>query len=102
MMMRSLAASGALLLSANLIAQTDIRQGLVAYWPLDQIVDATTPELVNNLNMDVVNMDANNIVAGRRGSALSFDGVSQYAVRYSDLAEDTGLPIYRSRSYTVT
>ena len=91
-----------MLLSARLFAQTDIRQGLVAYWPLDTTDGTTTPELVAGLHMNVFNMDASNIVEGRRGSALSFDGSTEYAVRISDPAENTGLPIYSNPAYTIT
>lgn len=109
MLKRSILAAGALLCSANLLAQTDIRQGLVAYWPLDTVVDVfgdgttfTTPELVAGQDFDLIGMDATAVVEGRRANALNFNGTSQHAVRYHDLSVDTGLPIYRNRAFTVS
>jgi hypothetical protein len=101
MKMRTWMAGGALLLSANLIAQTDVRQGLVAYWPLDEIVDGVTPELVSGQHMQAVNMDASSVVAGKRGSALNFDGATQYTVLFSDPTANTGLPITQHRAFTI-
>jgi hypothetical protein len=101
---RLLGAGSALLFSASVLAQTEIRQGLVAYLPLDTVTpELTTPELVNTNDFLVVNMDANNLVPGHKGNALNFDGASQYAVRYHDLsAPDTGLPITRARNFTIS
>src|SRR4051812_45654695 len=101
---RILCAGSALLFGASVMAQTDLRQGLVAYLPLDTVNDdLTTPELVASNDFQVVNMDASSLVPGHKGNALSFDGLSQYAVRYHDLTgPDTGLPITRSRNFTIS
>lgn len=101
---RILCAGSALLLGASVMAQSDLRQGLVAYLPFDTVNDdLTTPELVNSNDFQVVNMDASSLVPGHKGSALNFDGLSQYAVRYHDLtAPNTGLPITRARNFTIS
>ncbi len=57
---------------------SDIRQGLVAYWPLDSTDGTVTPDMSpfgNSLNL--VNMTTANFVPGVRGNAASFNGTSQ-------------------------
>lgn len=82
---------------------TDIRQGLIAYWPLDSTDGLTTPDLSpygNHLNL--VNMDASNFVAGQRGNAAQFNGTDEILSRiYTPDPNLNGLPIYGRRYYTV-
>lgn len=106
MLKRTFLAAGVLLASANLLAQTDIRQGLVAYWPLNEVQDLgtgtyTTPDLVSGQDFDLINMDPTASVPGQRGNALVFDGLTQHAVRFHDLAANTGLPISRNPQFTI-
>jgi hypothetical protein len=80
----------------------DIRQGLVAYWPLDFTDGATTPDVTpfgNHLNL--ISMGVGNFIPGRYGNAATFDGASQMLSRIYTFGEDNGLPVYRARRYTV-
>jgi len=85
------------------IAQpADIRQGLVAYWPLDSTDGVTTPDATpfgNHLNL--IAMSGANFVPGRYGNAATFDGTSQLLSRIYTFGEDNGLPIYSARRYTI-
>lgn len=50
-----------------------ITRGLVSHWPLDEIQGTKTPDLVSGYDMDVVNLVAEDVVAGKNGNAFSFD-----------------------------
>jgi hypothetical protein len=95
--------AGALLLHGAAFAQTDIRQGLVAYWPLDEVNSGFTPDLVNGADMELFSMDETSLVDGHKSKALSFDGISQYAayVRY-DGDPAAMPPVYRSAKFTIS
>src|ERR1019366_4096001 len=75
----------------NLIA------GMLAYWPFNSISNSTSsPDLVSQNDMQLVNMSGANLVPGEFGNALSFDGSTQYGI------ETTGTPVYDlSTTYTV-
>ncbi len=91
-----------LTITLSAIAQpADIRQDLVAYWPMETHDGATTLDatpFANNLNVT----GAPTIGAGQRGNAFTFDGSSTYLAN-SHTADNaiTGLPIYRAGSYTI-
>lgn len=84
---------------------TDIRQGLVAYWPLegtDGVITADATPFGHHLSL--VGMDASRFVPGRFGNAASFNGSSTY-LRKDHSPDDypaTGMPIYRASRYTIT
>ena len=46
-------------------------------------------------------MDNSNVVPGRRGNALSFNGVDELAVRRHADGSSVGLPVYRHAEFTV-
>src|SRR6187551_679255 len=77
----------------------DIRQGAVAYWPLDVAVDGiTTPDATpyaNNLNI----VGTPVIDTGKFGNAFTFNGSSTYlSIAHSSDNSVTGLPIYPAGS----
>src|SRR5436190_2018603 len=81
---------------------SDIRQGLVAYWPLDSTDGTVTPDLSpfgNSLNL--IGMTSANFVPGVRGNAASFNGTSQLLSKIYTAGTDNGLPIYNARRYTI-
>ena len=47
---------------SNLNAQS-LRNGLVAYWPLDEVQGTKTPDLVNGYDMELNNLTAGDLVA---------------------------------------
>ncbi len=59
---------GALTLSA----QADLKEGLISYWPLDEVQGERTPDLVNGYNMNLDNLSDEDLVDGKFGQAFSF------------------------------
>jgi hypothetical protein len=81
-------------------AQVQLREGLVSYWPFNAIGGDTTPDVISGNNLYLYNMGETNLVAGRYGQALAFDGTSQLlAFNY---ARNPKLPIQAAKSHTVT
>jgi hypothetical protein len=80
-------------------AAADVRHGLVSYWPLDSVTGDTTPDLALGNDLQLFAMSEANLVPGRRGNAMTFDGSSQYLAHTH--AGANGLPIYNSGTYTV-
>jgi len=93
----------ALLLGLVTAQATDVRQGLVSYYPLDAISAdwATTLDQAGDNDLNLMALDPSTLVAGKRGQALSFDGASQYAWFTTQPDTDTGLPISRHAAFTV-
>jgi len=77
----------------------NLQKGLVAYWPLD-ILSTTTPDLSGNKNhLQAINLTAANVVPGKRGNAISFNGVNSLLMCFSK--NGIGLPAYSHTSCTV-
>ena len=62
--------------SSNLSAQ-GLSDGLIAYWPLDEIQGTKTPDLVNGYDMELSNLTSANVVDGQTGKAFSFSNAEQ-------------------------
>jgi hypothetical protein len=79
----------------------DIRQGLVAYWPLESHDDVTTPDATPFANtLTLVGVPT--VGAGQFGNAFTFNGTSTYLANlHTPDNAITGLPIYRAGSYTI-
>ena len=87
---------------ATAAAPIDIRQGLVAYWPLESTDGATSPDasaFANHLNLH--NMDASNFVPGKYGNAARFNGTDEMLQMIYTVGAGNGLPIHGARHYTV-
>ncbi|MEC8972936.1 MAG: hypothetical protein VX509_03395, partial [Verrucomicrobiota bacterium] len=54
-----------------------LKDGLIAYWPLDEVQGTKTPELVNGYDMQLTNLTADDVVEGRIGNAFSFSNERQ-------------------------
>jgi hypothetical protein len=83
----------------------DIRQGLVAYWPMETTDGVTTADAtVFGNHLSLVGMSAGNFVAGKFGNAASLNGSSTYLMMTHGVDDypAKGLPIYRAGSYTIT
>src|ERR1035437_2642356 len=62
-------------------AAPGVSSGLISYWPFDTVSTSPTtnsPDLYSQDNMMLNFMDSGNLVPGEFGSALSFDGATQY------------------------
>ncbi|MCB1095403.1 MAG: LamG domain-containing protein [Verrucomicrobiae bacterium] len=74
---------------------------LVAWWPLDEITDGKTPDAGGGgFDMEAKGgMDADSIVAGKLGNAITFDGVDDILSVTSGVG--AALPITQYEQYTV-
>ena len=81
--------------------ESTLGDGLVAYWPLDEVQGTRTPDLANGLDLDLRNMDESNVVEGRWGNAFSFDNSEQTIL--TRVHEDgEALPANQYESFTVS
>lgn len=82
----------------------DVRQGLVAYWPLDGVGEdsVTAPDqTVFSNHLNLVNVDSSNFVQGVHGNAVALNGIDEILSRTFDGSRATGLPIYGARRYAI-
>ncbi|HWN94288.1 MAG TPA: LamG-like jellyroll fold domain-containing protein [Methylomirabilota bacterium] len=82
----------------------DLRQGLVAYWQLNETDGFITPDATPfNNHLTLVGMGGGNFVPGQFDNAAQFNGSSTYMTNlHSPDPSISGLPIYRAGSYTIT
>ena len=83
----------------NISAQ--LRDGLVAHWPLDAISGETTPDVVNGYDMELTNLDDSNVVGGKVGNAFSFSNSDQTLLKRAH-EEGEDLPINQHDSFTIS
>ncbi len=91
-----------ILINGIVWGQTEITDGLVAYWPLDQITGSgTTPDATANGN-DLFAVGSLSLVTGVRGKAVSLNGTDQYLYLQYTADQGKGFPIYRARYFTIS
>jgi Concanavalin A-like lectin/glucanases superfamily len=99
----SVAAAAAFTITTSLAA--DVRQGLVSYWPLDNLdlVNLVTPDVVASNNLALFNIvDSTPLVAGKFGQGIAFDRTLQQCAFFTgDTNLDLGLPITRNACYSI-
>ncbi|WP_160164641.1 LamG-like jellyroll fold domain-containing protein [Pedosphaera parvula] len=79
---------------------SDLRLGLISYWPLEADNGGTTPDLSSGNNMTVVG--GSTIGAGKVGSGFVFNGTSQYLNIVHDTNNvATGLTIFSAGTFTL-
>ncbi|MEO8429096.1 MAG: LamG domain-containing protein, partial [Verrucomicrobiota bacterium] len=92
----------ALLVTASSPASAqDLTNGLVAYWPLDQVQGNKTPDLVNGYDMQLNNLSAADLVEGIRGKCFSFSNQKKTLLSRVHGANDE-LPINKQAAFTVS
>ncbi|MBM3878772.1 MAG: hypothetical protein FJ387_03495 [Verrucomicrobia bacterium] len=96
----STTSDGAVLV-VNPIPAPNLTNGMVAYWPLDEVLGIKTPDLVSGYDMELENLTAADLVAGKWGKAMSFDnGRKTLLKRIDQPGED--LPIYQHPDFSVS
>lgn len=88
-------------LSFYVFPPTSITNGLISYWPLDTVLGTKTPDLVSGYDMTLTKMGTSNQVAGKFGSAFTFDNAWQSLLERSHNVGDA-LPIYQHPNFTVS
>lgn len=94
------ATSNPVVLSVGSYPAPNLTNGMVAYWPLDEIQGVKTPDLASGYDMDLVNLTAADVVPGKWGNAFRFDAARQTLLRRIHTAGDL-LPIYQHPSFSV-
>ena len=79
----------------------DLASGLVAHWPLDEIADGKTPDVIGGYDMDLTNISGDNVVAGKAGNAISFSNADNTLLSRVHGADDD-LPANKHDSFTVS
>ena len=85
------------------LSAQDVRRGLVAYWPLDEVSPdgTTTPDKAWGSDLTLLNMSASNLVAGQRGNGMSFNGTNQLLYVDTGLGDKEGLPLNNITTKTI-
>lgn len=78
---------------------TQLTSGMLAYWPLDTLTDITPDVSGGNQHLNATNLDNSNLIAGRRGNAIFFNGNDEFLTRTNGPGD--GLPAYAYPAYTV-
>lgn len=76
-------------------------QGIVSYWPLDEIQGTKTPDIASGYDMELENLGPSDLVSGKFGKAFTFEFARKTLLRRTHLAGDE-LPIYKHRELTVS
>lgn len=77
-----------------------ITNGLISYWPLNEVQGSKTFDVVSTYDMSLINMSGADIVPGKWGNALQFNGTNAYLERISNPGD--ALPIYQHPDFTVS
>ncbi len=92
---------GALLAASGSQAFGQIDNGLISYWPLDEVQGTKTPDLVSFYDMELVNLTADDLVDGKHGKAFSFSNERQTLLQRVHEPDDN-LPANKHESYTLS
>ena len=81
--------------------KAEISDGLVSYWPLDEIVGNKAPDLVSGYDLELANLSADDLIDGRVGRAFRFDNTRETLLyRVHRLGER--LPINQHPALTIS
>ena len=79
----------------------NLTNGMVAYWPLNEVQGTKTPELANGYDMELENLSSADLKPGKWGQAMAFDnGRKTLLKRIDNPGED--LPIYQHPDFSVS
>ena len=79
----------------------NLEDGLVSYWPLDEVRGTKTPDLISGYDMDLTNLTAEDLVEGQTGMAFEFNFDRQTLLsRVHQPGED--LPANQHESWTLS
>src|SRR4030095_10808346 len=88
-------------LVANAQSLPGLTNGLVSYWPLDEVQGTKTPDVVHGYDFELGNLTTNDIVTGRWGKAIQFSTARQTILERVHLPTDA-LPINKNTNFTVS
>ncbi len=73
----------------------------IHHWPLDEITDGVSPDVVGGADMTAVNLTADNVVEGAAGNAIAFSNADQTLLEYIAPAGEGPLA-NRHENFTIT
>jgi hypothetical protein len=97
----SVAVGLTLILSGTVSGSAALKDGLVSYWPLDEVQGTKTPDLVSGYDMDLSNLTAADLVTGKVGKTFSFSFAKQTLLSRVHKAGEQ-LPINQHPSFTIS
>ena len=79
----------------------NLEDGLVSYWPLDEVRGTKTPDVISGYDMELTNLTAEDLVDGQTGMAFEFSHDQQTLLsRVHQAGED--LPANQHESWTLS
>lgn len=93
--------SGGAVLQVSEIPSPNLTNGVVSYWPLDEVQGAKTPDVVRGYDMELVNLTAADLQPGKWGKCIQFDLTRQTMLQRIDAAGEE-LPIYQHPNFSVS
>ncbi len=78
-----------------------LAKGMVSYWPLDEVLGVKTPDVVSGYDMELVNLTAADLVAGKVGKAFKFENTRQTMLKRLNSPGEQ-LPINQHPALTVS
>ncbi|HCP39451.1 MAG TPA: hypothetical protein DIT98_16665, partial [Verrucomicrobiales bacterium] len=92
---------GLLFAASGSQALGQIDDGLISYWPLDEVQGTKTPDLISFYDMELVNLTSDDLVDGKHGKAFSFSNERQTLLQRVHEPSDN-LPANKHESYTLS
>ena len=80
---------------------TGLAPKMVSYWPLDKVEGTKTPDIISGYDMNLDNLTAADLVAGRFGQCFKFDNAKKTMLKRINGTNDL-LPIYKHPAFTVS
>jgi hypothetical protein len=77
-----------------------ITNGLISYWPLNEFQGGKTFDVVSAYDMNALNIGPADIVLGKWGNAMQFNGTNAILSRFHNPGE--ALPIYQNPDFSVS
>ncbi|HEX7859563.1 MAG TPA: LamG domain-containing protein [Verrucomicrobiae bacterium] len=81
--------------------QAALSDGLVSYWPMEEVQGTTTPDMVSGYNMTLNNLTAADLVNGKLGKCFAFSNVKQTLLSRVHGANDD-LPANKHGAFTIS
>jgi hypothetical protein len=79
----------------------NLTNGLVSYWPLNEVQGTKTPDVISGYDMELQNLTPADLVTGKIGKAFKFEAPRQTMMERVHLATDD-LPIYKHPNFTIS
>jgi len=91
---------GALAFSEN-NSHAALSDGLVSYWPMEEVEGTKTPDLVSGYDMNLFNLTSADLVAGKVGKCFNFSNAKQTLLQRIH-ADSDDLPANKHAAFTIS